>query len=44
LYYSDNISTPQDEQDYKNSNKISSDVTVEKLQQQREQEFSNSKH
>ena len=44
LYYSDNISTPQDEQDYKNSNKLSSDVTVEKLQQQREQEFRNAKH
>lgn len=44
LYYRDNISTPQDEQDYKNSNKISSEVTIEKLQQQREQEFRNVKN
>lgn len=42
LYYSDQISTPQDEQEYKNSTKLSSDVTVEKLQQQREQEFRSS--
>jgi len=43
LYYRDNISTPQDEQDYKNSNKISSEVTIEKLQKQREQDFRNVK-
>jgi hypothetical protein len=39
LNYSDNISTPTDEQEYKNSNRISKDLTVEQLQQQREQEF-----
>jgi len=44
LYYRDNISTPQDEQEYKNANKISSEVTIEKLQQQREQEFRNAKN
>jgi hypothetical protein len=44
LYYSDNISTPADEQDYKNSNKMSSDVTIEKLQKQREQDFHSAKH
>lgn len=39
LNYSDNISTPADEHEYKNSNKISSDLTVEQLQQQRESEL-----
>lgn len=39
LNYSDNISTPNDEHDYKNSNKISGDLTVEQLQQQRETEL-----
>jgi hypothetical protein len=39
LNYSDNISTPTDEQEYKNSNRISKDLTVEQLQQQREAEF-----
>jgi hypothetical protein len=39
LNYSDNISTPADEQEYKNSNRISKDLTVEQLQQQRETEF-----
>lgn len=39
LNYSDNISTPDDEQEYKNSNRISKDLTVEQLQQQREAEF-----
>jgi hypothetical protein len=39
LNYSDNISTPNDEHDYKNSNKISGDLTVEQLQQQREAEL-----
>ena len=39
LNYSDNISTPNDEQEYKNSNRISKDLTVEQLQQQREAEF-----
>ena len=39
LNYSDNISTPADEQEYKNSNRISKDLTIEQLQQQREAEF-----
>ena len=39
LNYSDNISTPEDEHDYKGSNKISGDLTVEQLQQQREQDL-----
>ena len=39
LNYSDNISTPEDEQDYKSAGKISGDLTVEKLLQQREQEL-----
>jgi len=39
LNYSDNISTPIDEQEYKNSNRISKDLTIEQLQQQREAEF-----
>ena len=39
INYSDAISTPQDEHDYKGSNKISGDLTVEQLQQQREQEL-----
>ena len=39
LNYSDNISTPEDEQDYKSYGKISGDLTVEKLLQQREQEL-----
>lgn len=39
LNYSDNISTPDDEHDYKSSNKISGDLTVEQLQQQREQDL-----
>ena len=39
LNYSDNISTPSDEQNYKTANKISKDLTVEQLQQQREAEF-----
>jgi hypothetical protein len=39
LNYSDNISTPADEHDYKGSNKISGDLTVEQLQQQRESEL-----
>lgn len=39
LNYSDNISTPNDEHDYKGSNKISGDLTVEQLQQQREQDL-----
>jgi hypothetical protein len=39
LNYSDNISTPADEHEYKNSNKISGDLTVEQLQQQRESEL-----
>jgi hypothetical protein len=39
LNYSDNITTPADEHEYKNSNKISGDLTVEQLQQQRESEL-----
>jgi uncharacterized protein YukJ len=39
LNYSDNITTPNDEHDYKGSNKISGDLTVEQLQQQREAEL-----
>jgi len=39
LNYSDNISTPQDEQDYKSAGKISGDLTVEQLLQQREQDL-----
>lgn len=39
LNYSDNITTPSDDHNYKGSNKISGDLTVEKLQQQREAEL-----
>ena len=39
LNYADAISTPSDEQGAKNSNRISKDLTVEQLQQQRENEF-----
>ena len=39
LNYSDNISTPEDEQDYKSAGKISGDLTVEKLLQQREHDL-----
>ena len=39
LNYSDNISTPGDDHDYKGSNKISGDLTIEQLQQQRESEL-----
>ena len=39
LNFSDKISTPADEQDYKSSNKISKDLTVEQLQQQRDSEL-----
>jgi hypothetical protein len=39
LNYSDKINTPEDEHDYKSSNKISGDLTVEQLQQQREQDL-----
>ena len=38
LSYVDTITTPKDDNDYKN-NKLSGDLTVEKLQQQREQEL-----
>jgi len=38
LDYTDKISTPDDEVDYK-ANKISEDVTIEKLMQEREQEI-----
>lgn len=39
LNYSDQINTPQDEQDYKSAAKISGELTVEQLLQQREQEL-----
>ena len=39
LNYSDNISTPEDEQEYKGANKLSGDLTVEQLLQQREQDL-----
>jgi hypothetical protein len=39
LNYSDNITTPADETDYKSSNKISGELTIEQLQQQRESEL-----
>jgi hypothetical protein len=39
LNFSDNITTPADDHDYKGSNKISGDLTVEQLQQQREAEL-----
>jgi hypothetical protein len=39
LNFMDKINTPADEQEYKNSNKISGDLTVEQLQQQRESEL-----
>jgi hypothetical protein len=34
-----NINCPNDEQEYKNSNRISSELTIEQLQQQRENEL-----
>jgi hypothetical protein len=40
LNHSDVITTPKDDYDYK-QDKISGDLTIEKLQQQREQELSN---
>jgi hypothetical protein len=40
LNYNDAINTPNNDNDYKGSNKISGDLTVEKLQQQRENELS----
>ena len=39
LNYSDNINTPEDEQEYKGANKLSGDLTVEQLLQQREQDL-----
>lgn len=39
MNYMDKINTPADEQEYKNSNKLSGDLTVEQLQQQRESEL-----
>ena len=39
LNYSDNITTPADDHDYKGSNKISGDLTIEQLQQQRDSEL-----
>jgi len=39
LNYNDSISTPNDEFEYKGANKISQDLTVEKLQQQRENDL-----
>ena len=40
LNYADKISTPTDEHDYKQP-KISEEMTIEKLQQMRDQEYSN---
>ena len=39
LNYVDKIPTPDDDHDYKGSNKISQDLTVEKLQQQRDSDL-----
>ena len=39
LQYSDSIHTPEDDVNYKTSNKIPQGLTVEQLQQQREQEL-----
>ena len=41
LNYSDQISTPADDVEYKGSNKIPEGLTVEQLQQQRDQEMQN---
>ncbi len=43
LNFSDTISTPVDEADYKKISKMPEDITVEKLQQQRDQEMQNFK-
>ena len=39
LNHSDKISTPNDEQEYKGANKISGELTIEQLQQQRDSEL-----
>jgi hypothetical protein len=39
LNFNDAITTPNDEHEYKGANKISQDLTVEKLQQQRESDL-----
>jgi len=39
LNYNDKIATPSDDTDYKGSNKISQEVTIEKLQQQRDSDL-----
>ena len=39
LNYSSSISTPADDFDYKNANKVPSDLTIEKLQEQRNSEL-----
>jgi hypothetical protein len=39
LNFNDKISTVADDADYKGSNKMSTDVTIEKIQKQREQDF-----
>jgi hypothetical protein len=39
LNYSGAINTPKDDTEYKNSNRISEDITVEKLQEQRNSEL-----
>lgn len=39
LNYADQISTPADETEYKNSNRLPEGLTVEQLQQQRDQEL-----
>ena len=44
LNYSDKISTPNDEQEYKGANKISGELTIEQLQQQRDQDMASISH
>ena len=39
LNFSDNISTPLDEAEYKKNSRMPEDLTVEQLQQQRDQDF-----
>jgi hypothetical protein len=39
LNYNEKISTTQDDADYKGSNKMSPDITIEKIQKQREHDF-----
>jgi hypothetical protein len=39
LNFNDQISTVADDANYKASNKMSADITIEKIQKQREQDF-----